>query len=55
MTKASTGESPPQPNEQPQPQRRNIYDYDSEYEFPAVRHWTTPGVPWPKPLPPNYS
>jgi len=65
MTKASTGESPPQPNEQPQPRRRNIYDDDGEYEFPTVRHWTAPGVfravqvmsatPWPKPLPPNYS
>jgi hypothetical protein len=40
MTKPSTGESPPQPNEQPQPRRRNIYDYDGEYEFPTVQHWT---------------
>ncbi len=60
MTRASTGESPRQPNEQPQPRRRNIYDYDGEYEFPTVRHWTAPSVlepstPWSKPLPPNYS
>ena len=57
MTKASTGESPPQPNEQSQPRRRNIYDYEGKYEFPTVRHRTAPGVfravqvmsatPWP--------
>ena len=29
-------ESSPQPNEQPQPRRRNIYDYDGEYEFPTL-------------------
>lgn len=40
MTKPSTGESPPQPNEQPQPRHRNIYDCDGEYEFPNVQHWT---------------
>jgi len=40
MTMPSTGESPPQPNEQPQPRRRNIYDCDGESEFPTVQHWT---------------
>ena len=44
MTKSPTRESRPQPNEQPQPRRRNIYDYDGEYEFPIVPHWTAPGV-----------
>jgi hypothetical protein len=38
MTKASTRESPPQRSQQPQP-RRNIYDYDGEYEFIVARHW----------------
>ena len=47
MTRALTGESRPQPNEQPQPRRRNMYDYDGEYEFPTARHWTAPGVPEP--------
>ena len=42
MTKLSTGESPLQPNEQPQPRRRNIYDCDGEYEFPTAQHWTAP-------------
>jgi hypothetical protein len=45
MTKPYTRESPPQPNEQPR--RRNIYDYDGEYEFPTVQHWTAPVVPAP--------
>ena len=40
MTKPYTRESPPQPNEQPQPRRRSIYDYDGDYEFPTVQHWT---------------
>ena len=40
MTKSLTRESP-QLNEQPQP-HRNIYDYDGEYEFPIVEHWTPP-------------
>jgi hypothetical protein len=43
MTKSLTRESP-QPNEQPQLRHRNIYDYDGEYEFPIVQHWTPPGV-----------
>ena len=47
MTKSLTRESP-QLNEQPQP-HRNIYDYDGEYEFPIVEHWTAPGVPAPSP------
>jgi len=42
MTKSPTRESPPQPNEQPR--HRNIYDYDGEYEFPTVQHWTASGT-----------
>jgi len=42
MTKSPTREAPPQPNEQSQPRHRNIYDYDGEYEFPVVQHWTPP-------------
>jgi hypothetical protein len=42
MTKLPTRESPPQPGEQPQPRHRNVYDYDGEYEFPIVQHWTAP-------------
>jgi hypothetical protein len=42
MIKSPTRESPPKPNEQSQPQHRNIYDYDGEYEFPIVLHWTPP-------------
>jgi hypothetical protein len=42
MTKPYTHESPPQPNEQPQPRHRSIYDYDGDYEFPTVQHWTAP-------------
>jgi hypothetical protein len=42
MTKSPTRESPPQPNEPPR--HRNIYDYDGEYEFPTVQHWTPPGT-----------
>ena len=34
MANSSTRESPPQPNEQPQLRRRNIYDYDGEYGVP---------------------
>ena len=44
LTKPSTRESPPQPNEQPQPRHRNIYDYDGEYELPIVQHWTAPVI-----------
>jgi hypothetical protein len=44
MTKSPTRESPPQPNEQSQLRQRNIYDYDGEYEFPAVQHWTAPST-----------
>jgi hypothetical protein len=48
MIKSSTRESSPQPSEQPQPRRRNVYDYDGEYEFTIVRHWTTPeATPFP--------
>jgi hypothetical protein len=40
MIKSPTRESPPQANEEPPPRQRNIYDYDGEYEFPTVQHWT---------------
>jgi hypothetical protein len=40
MGKSSTHESPPQRSGQPQP-RRNVYDYDGEYEFVVARHWIT--------------
>ena len=40
MTKSPTRESPSQASEQSQPRRRNVYDYDGEYEFPTARHWT---------------
>ena len=43
MTKSPTRESPSQPNKQSQ--HRNIYDYDGEYEFPIVQHWTAQGIP----------
>jgi hypothetical protein len=43
MTKSLTRESP-QPNQQPQPRHRSIYDYDGEYEFPTVQHWTASGT-----------
>jgi len=46
MTKSPTRESPSEPNEQPQ--HRNIYDYDGEYEFPIVQHWTAQGIPVPR-------
>jgi hypothetical protein len=42
MTKSLTRESPTQANEEPPPRRRNVYDYEGEYEFPAVQHWTPP-------------
>jgi len=38
MANSSTRESPPQRSEQPQP-RRNVYEYDGEYEFLVARHW----------------
>jgi hypothetical protein len=38
-------EASPQPIEQLQPRDRNTYDYDGEYEFPTVQHWTAPEVP----------
>jgi hypothetical protein len=44
MTKSPMRESPPQPNEQSQLRQRNIYDYDGEYEFPTVQHWTALGI-----------
>ncbi len=40
MSKSSTRESSPQPSEQPRPRRRNVYDYDGEYEFPIAQHLT---------------
>jgi hypothetical protein len=49
MTKSLTRELP-QPNELPQPRNRNIYDYNGEYEFPIVQHWTALGVPAPSPV-----
>ena len=39
MPKSPTRKLPPQPNEQPELRRRNIYDYDGEYEFVVARHW----------------
>jgi hypothetical protein len=42
MTKSPRYESPPQPNEQPQPRHRNVFDYDGEYEFAIAGHWTAP-------------
>jgi hypothetical protein len=47
MTKSPTRKPPPQPSQQPQQYRRNVYDYDGEYEFPTVQHWTAPDVPAP--------
>jgi len=47
MTESPTRQSLPQPNERPQPRRRNIYDYDGEYEFPTAQHWTAPSDPAP--------
>ena len=47
-TESSTRESQPQRSEQPQPRRRNAYDYDGEYEFAIAQHWTTPeATPFP--------
>jgi len=40
MTKSPTREASTQANEQAR--RRNVYDYDGEYEFPTVQHWTAP-------------
>ena len=39
VTKSPTRESLPHPSEQSQPRRRNVYDYDDQYEFPVARHW----------------
>ena len=48
MKKILTRESPPQPSEQPQPRRRNVYDCDGEYEFAIARHWIAPeATPFP--------
>jgi len=44
MSKSPTRESPPQAKEEPPPRHRNVYDYDGEYEFPSVQHWTAPDV-----------
>ena len=48
VTKSLTRESPPQRSEQPQPRRRNAYDYDGEYQFPVGRHWVATEA-WPFP------
>ena len=42
MDKSPRRELPPPPSEQTQPRHRNAYDYDGEYEFPFVQHWTAP-------------
>jgi hypothetical protein len=42
MIKSPTRESPLQTNEEPSQRHRNVYDYDGEYEFPTVQHWTAP-------------
>jgi hypothetical protein len=42
MTKSPPRESPMQANEEPRPRHRNVYDYDGEYEFPTMQHWTAP-------------
>jgi hypothetical protein len=42
MAKSPTRELVPQQSELPQPRRRNVYDYDGEYEFATARHWITP-------------
>jgi len=48
VTKSSTRESQPQLSEQPRP-RRNVYDYDGEYEFAIARHWVAPeATPFPR-------
>jgi hypothetical protein len=35
------------PNEEMR-RRRNVYDYNGEYEFVTVQHWTSPDIedPW---------
>src|SRR5215831_16764431 len=35
---------PLQRSDQPQSRRRNAYDYDGEYQFPTVQHWTAPVI-----------
>src|SRR5689334_12230025 len=42
MIKSPTRESPLQTNEEPSQRHRNVYDYNGEYEFPTVQHWTAP-------------
>jgi hypothetical protein len=42
MTNWPTRESPPQVNEERPPRHRNVYDYDGEFEFCTVQHWTAP-------------
>jgi hypothetical protein len=44
VTKSPTRESLPHPSEQSQSRHRNVYDYDGEYEFPTVQHWTAPVI-----------
>ena len=44
VTKSPTRESLPHRSEQSQPRHRNVYDYDGEYEFHTVRHWTAPAA-----------
>ena len=40
MTNWPTREWPLQVNEEPPPRHRNAYDYDGEYEFCIVQHWS---------------
>ena len=49
MAKSSTRESPPQ-RANNRKRRRNAYDYDGEYEFPTVQHWTAPVIRSPSAL-----
>jgi hypothetical protein len=44
MTKPATRQSPPQLPEHLYPRRRNVYDYDDEYDPPIVQHWTAPSA-----------
>jgi len=48
VTKSPTREPLPHRSEQSQPRHRNVYDCDSEYEFPIARHWVAAEA-WPFP------
>ena len=48
VTKSPTREPLPHRSEQSQPRHRNVYDCDSEYEFPIARHWIAAEA-WPFP------